>query len=241
MENTFSDYSRFVTVYDNDSYGTRLPAANKRYAPALALLTEREVKESELKQQAYSPAAYIEYAGWEREVKRPAIQLVLALYERAVAHHPEDAAIWDGYLEFCASVLPKKMNAEWLKAAEKAVRCCPGNGELWAAYMRCVVSLSILMSRWLVPLDFCMSSFDRFLQEKLGAEAPEGTDVESLYARAIGTKLFDNKNATDELVALVEARAGFHRREVDASCECCLQDAFALGTRFFVTVPPNAS
>ena len=59
------------------------------------------------------------------------------------------------------------------------------------------------------------------MQEKLGADAPEGTDVETLYARALGTKLFDDKNATEEFITLVEARASYHRREVDTSRKCC--------------------
>lgn len=59
-------------------------------------------------------------------------------------------------------------------------------------------------------------------QEKLGADAPEETDIETLFARAIGTKLFDHKNATDELVILIEARASYHRREVDTSCKSVL-------------------
>lgn len=143
MENTFSDYSRFVTLHDNDSYSTRLPAANKRYAPALALLAEREVKEVELKRQGYSPEVYIEYAAWERAVKRPALQLVVNLYNRAVAQYPEDVAVWDAYLEFCSTTLPKKMYSTWIKAAERAVTCCPGKGDLWAAYMRCIVSYSL--------------------------------------------------------------------------------------------------
>lgn len=57
------------------------------------------------------------------------------------------------------------------------------------------------------------------LQEKLGAEAPAGVDVETLFARAIETKLFEDKNAVDEIAILVEARASYHRREVDSSRE----------------------
>lgn len=86
------------------------------------------------------------------------------------------------------ATLPKK-SPILLAAAEKAVKNVPSSGLLWAAYFRAV--------------------------EKAG---PGSVDVESLYQRAIETKLFE-KNV-DELVTLVEARAGYHRREVDGSCEC---------------------
>lgn len=141
----------------------------------------------EQKKRAYADWAYVEYIAWEREVKRPDIALVQHLCERAVKAYPENVALWDTYLEFAAT-LPKKSSTLLLKVAERAVKNVPGAGGLWAAYFRAV--------------------------EKVGTE---GVDVESLFARAMGTGLFEKE--VDELVVLVEARASFHRREVDASRE----------------------
>ena len=74
-------------------------------------------------------------------------------------------------------------------------------------------------------------------QEK---QAPD-VDVEALYQRAIDTKLFE-KNL-DELVTLVEARAGYHRREVDVSGTSSRGSTIASRARltcFPCTVPPGA-
>lgn len=140
---------------------------------------------------------------WEREVKRPDISLVKNLCERAVKDFPENVELWDTYLEFAVRLLSlylaslanlrvkqatlPKKSPLLLAVAEKAVKNLPGSGLLWAAYFRAA--------------------------ERTGPEV----DVESLYARAIGTGLFEKE--VDELVLLVEARAGYHRREVDSSRE----------------------
>lgn len=47
-EATFAAYSHFITKHDNDNYGTKLPAANKAYAPVKAVVDEREEEEAKL-------------------------------------------------------------------------------------------------------------------------------------------------------------------------------------------------
>lgn len=43
------------------------------------------------------------YIRWELEVKRPAIDLVKALFERAINDHPANIEIWDAFLEYSVS------------------------------------------------------------------------------------------------------------------------------------------
>lgn len=58
-------------------------------------------------------------------------------------------------------------------------------------------------------LEASLTHFGFDVQEK----SEEARDAEPIFARAIETTLFD-KNI-DELVILYEARAGFHRRQID--------------------------
>jgi hypothetical protein len=120
MDTTFSAYSSFVTKFDNDHYGERLPAANKVYSAARTTMNEREEEEAKLvrcipscfirepslttncgqKKANYAEWAYLEYIRWETAVKKPAVPLVSALCERAVKDFPSSVDVWDTYLEF---------------------------------------------------------------------------------------------------------------------------------------------
>ncbi|KAK4048669.1 Splicing factor [Microbotryomycetes sp. JL201] len=79
---------------------------------------------------------------------------------------------------------------------ERAVKDHPSSLALWEEYIDFAVGLAL----W--------SSYVR-AAEKTATEV----DVDQLYQRAIDTKLFDKD--VDELVMLVEARAGHHRRQID--------------------------
>jgi hypothetical protein len=79
--------------------------------------------------------------------------------------------------------LPSK-TANATVIAERAIKNLPSSGLVWASYLRTVE------------------------KSKLGTAA-----IEILFARAIETKVFDDK--LEELVLLYEARADYHRREVD--------------------------
>jgi hypothetical protein len=100
IETTFSEYSRLITTYDNSKYDTLLPAANKIYALAKAMMDEREIKELELKKGKFYDWAYNNYIRWEMEVKKPNVTLVKMLFERGVHQHRDSVDLWDGYLEF---------------------------------------------------------------------------------------------------------------------------------------------
>ncbi|KAL8280474.1 hypothetical protein RQP46_007122 [Phenoliferia psychrophenolica] len=183
IEDTFTAYSSFVTREDNAHYATLLPAANKLYAPALALTTEREPQEAQLAKHQQAEWAYVNYVKWELEVKSPNVPLVIGLLDRAVEDHPVSAELWDIYLDFCYG-LPKAKLATLLLVADRAVKHLPASGELWATYFRAL--------------------------EKTGQGAEA---IEALFARAMSTGLLDKD--VEALVAVFEARAGFHRREID--------------------------
>jgi hypothetical protein len=48
IDTTFSEYSRFVTKFDNANYDTKLPAANKIFAPSQTATNLREGEERKL-------------------------------------------------------------------------------------------------------------------------------------------------------------------------------------------------
>lgn len=127
--------------------------------------------------------------------------------------------MWDAYLEFAVrgshhhtrlnltprfqNTMPKKQSV-LLEVAERAIKHLPESGRLWAAYLRAAVRFVALQSFY--RADFC------FVQSQ--EKNQQGSDVvEGLFQRAMSTGLLDG--SMDDLVALYEGRAGFHRREVD--------------------------
>ncbi|GAA6013848.1 hypothetical protein JCM11491_000444 [Sporobolomyces phaffii] len=134
IKQTFDEYSRFVTKFDNDNYDQSLPAASKLYSGAAKKSDEREIEEAKLKTANYSAPAYLEYIAWEREVKRPDVALVKALLNRAVADHPNEAELWETFVEF-EWRLPEK-DRELSRVGEQSIRFNPGNSLLWATYFR---------------------------------------------------------------------------------------------------------
>ncbi|GAA5974409.1 hypothetical protein JCM21900_003545, partial [Sporobolomyces salmonicolor] len=134
IKQTFDDYSSFVTKYDNDNYEQSLPSASKIYSGPAAKAEERDVAEIKLKAAGYTAQAYLDYIGWECEVKRPDTPLVKALCERAVKDHPTNLELWENYLEFSMKSPQKESNP--LQVAEKAVRNLPDSASLWGTYFR---------------------------------------------------------------------------------------------------------
>lgn len=73
-------------------------------------LTESRIPQ---KKADYADWAYMNYVRWELEVKRPAIELVKALFERAINDHPSNVEIWDAFLEY--SVRPRICDVSYLE------------------------------------------------------------------------------------------------------------------------------
>ncbi|GAA5845158.1 hypothetical protein JCM3766R1_002090 [Sporobolomyces carnicolor] len=134
IKQTFDEYSHFVTKFDNDNYDQSLPAASKLYSGAAKKSDEREIEEAKLKAAGNSAQAYLDYIGWEREVKRPDVPLVKALFARATKDHPNEVEIWDTFVEFEWKISEK--DSSLIQVGENSVRFNPGNASLWATYFR---------------------------------------------------------------------------------------------------------
>lgn len=105
--------STFITTYFPQEYESRMVASQKVYNATRKLLDQRDRKEDRVKRLRNTVAAFQEYLAWELEVKKPHVQLVNALYKRALAQHPTDAAVWEECITFSVSAHDgKKWRAE---------------------------------------------------------------------------------------------------------------------------------
>jgi len=101
MEDTFSEFSAFVTKYINDEYETIMSSTSKDYGKALKALREREVFELRLQQSNASLSAFSAYLDWERSSPKSSIPpLTQTLFERALVIHWQESSIWQDYIHF---------------------------------------------------------------------------------------------------------------------------------------------
>ncbi|KAF5101959.1 hypothetical protein D0Z00_000614 [Geotrichum galactomycetum] len=136
LAKTFSDYSTFITTYDNVNYETELVKANKIYSTALKTLEVRDTWEIGIKEND-SLENYAAYIQWElsRPKKFQEPKLVIALYERVLEKYPTSfAAIWDDYILYMS--LTGVSTTEILDLIRRATRGCPNSGDLWAHKIR---------------------------------------------------------------------------------------------------------
>lgn len=150
-EETSSNFSQFVTKYDEQAWESTMVQVTKLAQPAKDLYSKRADYESNLRKAGDRDsliAAMRAYLDWEitqiyKKSKKgqpttPSI-LCVALFERALSSTPlgQDAATWEDYLTFLsgadaaqASPLPSV-----LSVVQRAVRHCPWSGNLWARYI----------------------------------------------------------------------------------------------------------
>lgn len=101
MEETFSEFSAFVTKYLNDDYETIMSSTSKDYGRALKALREREVFELQLKQSNGSLPVFSAYLDWERTSSKSSIpRLTQTLFERALVIYWQQPSIWQDYASF---------------------------------------------------------------------------------------------------------------------------------------------
>ena len=107
MEDTFSEFSAFVTKYINDEYETIMSSTSKDYGKALKALREREVFELRLQQSNASLSAFSAYLDWERSSPKSSIPpLTQTLFERALVIHWQESSIWQDYIYFAVWPFP---------------------------------------------------------------------------------------------------------------------------------------
>jgi|SRR5277367_3095313 hypothetical protein len=99
MEETFSEFSAFVTKYINDEYETIMSSTSKDYGKALKALREREAFELQLQQSNASLPVFSAYLDWERS-KSSIPRLTQSLFERALVTLWPQPSIWQDYAHF---------------------------------------------------------------------------------------------------------------------------------------------
>jgi hypothetical protein len=98
MEETFSDFSAFVTKYNNANYEAVMSSTSKGYGRALKALRERELFELQLTRsngsyEVYS--AYIEFELSSAKVQIP--RLTQTMFERVLAIFWQQQPLWQEY------------------------------------------------------------------------------------------------------------------------------------------------
>jgi hypothetical protein len=107
MEDTFSEFSAFVTKNINDEYEKIMSSTSKDYGKALKALREREVFELRLQQSNASLSAFLVYLDWERSSTKSSIpRLTQTLFERALVIHWQESSIWQDYIYFAVWPFP---------------------------------------------------------------------------------------------------------------------------------------
>ncbi|KAA8915663.1 hypothetical protein TRICI_002175 [Trichomonascus ciferrii] len=135
IEDTFSQYSTFITAHYNNDYEEEMLKANKIYAGAKKAVEYRDKWEIAIRDDP-AISLYAEYIQWEQ--KRPKKyqnqELVKALYERALLVHPFIQEIWDDYLLFLCDKFYSQDVVD--SVVDRSVKACPWSGTLWAHKIR---------------------------------------------------------------------------------------------------------
>ena len=101
MEETFSDFSAFVTRYNNDIYEAVMSSTSKGYGKALKALRERELFELQLKQSNGSYEAYLAYIEFELSSAKVQIpRLTQTLFERVLCIFWQQQPLWLEYISY---------------------------------------------------------------------------------------------------------------------------------------------
>ncbi|KAG5519387.1 hypothetical protein PMAC_002013 [Pneumocystis sp. 'macacae'] len=133
MEECFSDFSNFITNYDNSNYEETMIAANKIYNSALVKYQARDFHEIQLLQSNYTYEQFIKYLEWELHQKPQEIELICTLFERILKSYPLSAEIWENYVQFMVEKsVYTKINEKFL---QRSIKNYPWSGILWKYYI----------------------------------------------------------------------------------------------------------
>ncbi|KAJ3867729.1 hypothetical protein EV359DRAFT_61240 [Lentinula novae-zelandiae] len=153
-DDTFQAYSSFTTNYKPASqYESLLVAASKVKCRIQKAVERRDPHEDALNRSRNSLEAFERYIAYERKAKYPDLAITSAVYERAISEAAkrkfqgepgsEEAlrAFWVGYSDALRLLnTGKDLQVDLFK---RAVRSVPECGEIWARYIRCIVSLFV--------------------------------------------------------------------------------------------------
>jgi hypothetical protein len=105
MEETFSDFSAFVTRYNNDNYEAVMSSTSKGYGKALKALRERENFELQLKQSNGSYDVYFAYIEFELSSAKVQIpRLAQTLFERILCVFWQQQPLWLEYTSYAVRI-----------------------------------------------------------------------------------------------------------------------------------------
>lgn len=146
-DQTFQNFSSFISQYDNSVYEDIMVAANRHGSAAKSGYSMREAWEINLKQTVESNdkeaewKALNEYIDWEMAQNRKknmfSFELVNALYQRATLRFPTDAGIWEGFVIFINDeiITHSRRKISALPVLDRATSHCPWSGSLWSQYL----------------------------------------------------------------------------------------------------------
>ena len=146
-DQTFQQFSTFMSQYDNAAYEETMVQANEQGADAKTKFAAREAQETNLEQAKESGnkdaewTAYTAYVDWElmqyRKKNIYSFDLVSALYQRATLHFPTDTTLWEGFVMFLTDEITSRsrQGVSVLPVLDRATRHCPWSGMLWAQYL----------------------------------------------------------------------------------------------------------
>jgi hypothetical protein len=128
----------------------------------------------------------MDYIEFEKKQKKPVVNAIRTLYERAIAKYYFDNILWENYMLFLVEkyLTDKKVSISILiKTAERSVRNCSWSGDLWSHYIR------ILEKNFSPP-----------------------EEVVNIYNRALSTGML--KNNIDDLIKVIISNVDYERRRI---------------------------
>lgn len=128
----------------------------------------------------------MDYIDFEKKQKKPVVNAIRTLYERAIANYYFDNTLWENYMLFLLEkyLIDKKVSISILiKTAERSVRNCPWSGDLWGHYIR--------------------------ILEK-NFSSPE--EIVNIYNRALSIGML--KNNIDDLIKVIISNVDYERRKI---------------------------
>lgn len=147
VDETFSAYSAFESIYGSKSYESYLKAATKIVSKSNSLNSNRDICESDLRASDYSLQSFYSYIGsvkkWKYKQKSVTDQSfeeeIKAIYERAIKIYYWDSSLWISYLSFLSSVQPELIDRKELAAisahAVMSSFACMSNPDLWSLHL----------------------------------------------------------------------------------------------------------
>ncbi|CAG8435082.1 2926_t:CDS:10 [Ambispora gerdemannii] len=198
LEQTWQDYSQFISKNFSGDYESIMVEANKIYSKTSQRYRKKETYEDSLVNSNYSLVEFRKYINYEenersniekskdpedKKYKQIAHWLVIMLYERALVYHYIDETFWDDYIGY---LLKYKKIAQAVEVAERSVRNCPWSGMLWSRYIRILVKNNS-------PRDVVMN----------------------IVSRALDISMLNSKDRLDDLIKVLLTYCDYERSRIN--------------------------